>query len=146
MNITCSEVHWRLVELNMDHACGLASILKVIGERLGILSIPDVVDVMVYGNYETAKQVLGNSVVLERSLVPGGLFSRSILIGGIPYASIEDLVVSVVVNGGDVPWYVDIVRELMRNNNVRNSLRWEWINEVLSRFGVTRIFNEIISQ
>ncbi|WP_054857270.1 hypothetical protein [Vulcanisaeta sp. JCM 16159] len=144
MNITCSEVHWRLVELNMDHACGLASILKVIGERLGILSIPDVVDVMVYGNYETAKQVLGNSVVLERSLVPG-LFSRAILIGGIPYASIEDLIVSVVVNG-DTPWYVDIVRELMRNNNVRNSLRWEWINEVLSRFGVTRIFNEIILQ
>ncbi|WP_243680497.1 hypothetical protein [Vulcanisaeta souniana] len=52
---------------------------------------------------------------------------------------------SVVVNR-DLPWYIAIIRELMRNNNVRNNLRWEWINEVLNRFGFVRYFNEIISQ
>ncbi len=74
-----------------------------------------------------------------------GLLSRAILIGSIPYASIEDVIVSVVVNR-DLPWYIAIIRELMRNNNVRNNLRWEWINEVLNRFGFVRYFNEIISQ
>ena len=143
MRITCDEVHWRIVELNIDHACGLASLLKIIGERLSIFGVPDVVDVMVYGNYDTVKHALGGSVIIERSLVPG-LFSRAILIGGIPYASIEDLVVSVVVNT-DIPWYVAIIKDLMRNSNVRNNLRWEWINEVLSRFGVMGLLNKIIS-
>ncbi|BDR92564.1 hypothetical protein [Vulcanisaeta souniana] len=141
---TCDEVHWRLVELNIDHACGLASLVKIIGGRLGIFNIPNIIDVMVYNSYETVNHALGGSVVVERSLVPG-LLSRAILIGSIPYASIEDVIVSVVVNR-DLPWYIAIIRELMRNNNVRNNLRWEWINEVLNRFGFVRYFNEIISQ
>ena len=144
MGLTCHDVHWRLVELNVDHACGLASLLRVIGVRLGVFNVPEVVDVMVYGNYEMVKQALGGSVVIERSLVPG-ISSRAILIGSVPYASIEDLVVSTVVNA-DIPWYVGIIRELMANVNVRNSLRWEWINEVLSRFGVKELFNRVISQ
>ena len=130
--------------MNIDHACGLASLLKVIGGRLGIFNIPNIVDIMVYDSYDTVNQALGDSVVVERSLVPG-LLSRAILIGSIPYASIEDIIVSVVVNRG-LSWYIAIIRELMRNSNVRNSLRWEWINEVLNRFGVARNFNEIISQ
>ena len=144
MGITCDEVHWRLVELNIDHACGLASLLKVIGKRLGVFNVPDVIDIMIYGNYENAEQALNGLVIIERSLVPG-LFSRAVLIGGVPYASIEDLIVSVVVNE-DIPWYVSIIRELMRNPNVRNSLRWEWINEVLNRFGVKELFDKVISQ
>ncbi|WP_054849362.1 hypothetical protein [Vulcanisaeta sp. JCM 14467] len=144
MGLTCYDVHWRLVELNVDHACGLASLLRVIGGRLGVFNVPEVVDVMVYGNYEMVKQALGGSVVIERSLVPG-ISSRAILIGSVPYASIEDLVVSTIVNA-DIPWYVGIIRELMANVNVRNSLRWEWINEVLSRFGVKELFNRVISQ
>ncbi len=67
------------------------------------------------------------------------------LIRSIPYASIEDLVVSVVING-DIPWYAALIKELIRNANVRNSLRWEWINEVLNRFNAVEIFNRIISQ
>ncbi|ADN49725.1 hypothetical protein [Vulcanisaeta distributa] len=144
MSTTCNEVHWRLVELNIDHACGLASLLKVIGKRLGVFDVPNIIDVMIYGNHEIVKQALGNTVIVERALVPG-LLSRAILIGGIPYASIEDLVVSVTVNK-DMPWYVGIIRELMANPNVKNSLRWEWINEVLNRFGVAELFNKIISQ
>ncbi|GAB6947981.1 hypothetical protein JCM16161A_21110 [Vulcanisaeta sp. JCM 16161] len=144
MSIACDEVHWRLVELNIDHACGLASLLKVIGERLGIFDVPDVIDVMVYGDHESVRQALGSSVIVERSLVPG-LFSRAVLIRSIPYASIEDLVVSVVING-DIPWYAALIKELIRNANVRNSLRWEWINEVLNRFNAVEIFNRIISQ
>ncbi len=142
--ITCSDVHWMLIELNIDHACGLASLLKVIGKRLGVFNVPNITDVMVYGNHEIVKQALGNTVIVERALVPG-LLSRAILIGGIPYASIEDLVVSVTVNE-DIPWYVDIIKELMANPNVKNSLKWEWINEVLNRFSVTGFFNKIISQ
>ncbi len=144
MGITCEDAHWMLIELSVDHACGLASLLKVIGRRLGIFDIPDVIDVMIYGDYDLVKRVLGGSVVIEKSLVPG-LSQRAILMGGIPYASIEDLVVSAVVNE-DIPWYVGIIRELMMNANVRNSLRWEWINEVLSRFGVRELFNRVISQ
>lgn len=130
--------------MNIDHACGLASLLKVIGKRLGVFDVPNIIDVMIYGNHEIVKQALGNTVIVERALVPG-LLSRAILIGGIPYASIEDLVVSVTVNK-DMPWYVGIIRELMANPNVKNSLRWEWINEVLNRFGVAELFNKIISQ
>ncbi|WP_054842690.1 hypothetical protein [Vulcanisaeta distributa] len=144
MSITCDDVHWRLVELNIDHACGLASLLKIIGERLGIFDVPDVVDVLIYGDHEFVKQVLGSYVVIERSLVPD-LFSRSVLIKGIPYASIEDLVVSVVVNS-DIPWYVSLIKELIRNTNVRSGLKWEWINEVLNRFGAMEVFNKLISQ
>ncbi len=130
--------------MNIDHVCGLASLLKVIGKRLGVFDVPNIIDVMVYGNHEIVKQALGNTVIVERALVPG-LLSRAILIGGIPYASIEDLVVSVTVNE-DIPWYVGIIRELMANPNVKNSLRWEWINEVLNRFGVAELFNKIISR
>ncbi|WP_243671490.1 hypothetical protein [Vulcanisaeta sp. JCM 16161] len=53
--------------------------------------------------------------------------------------------VSVVING-DIPWYAALIKELIRNANVRNSLRWEWINEVLNRFNAVEIFNRIISQ
>ncbi|MGC8606625.1 MAG: hypothetical protein ACP5GZ_02745 [Vulcanisaeta sp.] len=144
MGNDCEDVHWRLVELNVDHACGLASLLKVIGRRLGVFDVPDILDVMIYGDYESVSQALGGSVVIERSLVPG-LFSRAILIRSIPYASIEDLVVSIVINW-DIPWYVAIIKELMRNINVRSSLRWEWINETLNRFGFMGLFNKIISQ
>ncbi|WP_243671489.1 hypothetical protein [Vulcanisaeta sp. JCM 16161] len=77
MSIACDEVHWRLVELNIDHACGLASLLKVIGERLGIFDVPDVIDVMVYGDHESVRQALGSSVIVERSLVPGLFFTCS---------------------------------------------------------------------
>jgi hypothetical protein len=136
----CGGVHWRLVELNVDHACGLISLLKVIGGRLGITDIPDFVDVMVHGSAEPVKEVLGSSIVIEQSLVPN-LASRAILIGGVPYASLEDLVVSVVVN--EEPWYVGIIREILGRDSVRRNLRWEWINEVLSRYGAGDRFQRL---
>jgi hypothetical protein len=136
----CGDVHWRLVELNVDHACGLISLLKVIGGRLGITDIPDFVDVMVHGSAEPVKEVLGSSIVIEQSLVPN-LASRAILIGGVPYASLEDLVVSVVVN--EEPWYVGIIREILGRDSVRRNLRWEWINEVLSRYGAGDRFQRL---
>jgi hypothetical protein len=136
----CGGVHWRLVELNVDHACGLISLLKVIGGRLGITDIPDFVDVMVHGPAEPVKEVLGSSIVIEQSLVPN-LASRAILIGGVPYASLEDLVVSVVVN--EEPWYVGIIREILGRDSVRRNLRWEWINEVLSRYGAGDRFQRL---
>ncbi|WP_243680498.1 hypothetical protein [Vulcanisaeta souniana] len=74
---TCDEVHWRLVELNIDHACGLASLVKIIGGRLGIFNIPNIIDVMVYNSYETVNHALGGSVVVERSLVPGATLARN---------------------------------------------------------------------
>ena len=143
VGVTCTDIHWRLVELGVDHACGLASLLRAIGNRLGIFDVPNVIDVMVYGAHDTVKSALGSYVVVERSLVPE-LSSRAILIGGVPYASIEDLIVSVVVNT-DTPWYVELVRELLMNDWVRGNLRWEWVNEVLSRFGVRDVFNRVIS-
>lgn len=137
----CGAIHWRLVELGVDHACGLASLLRVMGRRLGITEVPGFVDVMVHGDVDFVKAVLGGSVVIERSLVPN-LFSRAVLISTVPYASLEDLVVSVVVN--DDPWYVDTVRELLGRDNVRLNLRWEWINEVLARYGVRERFEELV--
>ena len=143
MSITCEDVHWRLVELNVDHACGLASLLRIIGRRIGVIDVPDITDVILYNNREDILNALSGQVVVERALVPN-LFSRAVLVGGVPYASIEDLVVSVVLNE-DNPWYVDTVRRLLRIDSVREGLRWTWINEVLDRYGVRDRFRMITS-
>ncbi|MFB6469619.1 MAG: hypothetical protein TU36_000025 [Vulcanisaeta sp. AZ3] len=143
MCTNCEEVHWRLVDLGVDHACGLVCLLRVIGGRIGIIALPSVMDVMVSNDTERVKNALGGSVVVERSLVPN-LSSRAILIGSAPYASLEDLIVSVVVNE-QLTWYVELVRELLSIGNVREGLRWGWINEVLDRYGVKRKFLSLIS-
>ncbi|WP_084019908.1 hypothetical protein [Vulcanisaeta thermophila] len=136
----CEDLHWELTELGVDHACGLVSLLRVIGGRLGVGELPDVVDVMI--NPSDAPRVSIPGVTIEFSLVPN-VQGRAVYVGGAPFASLEDLVVSVVVNRG-IPWYLGLVRKLLSNGGVRESLNWEWVYEILDRFNAKAEFMGLV--
>jgi len=133
------ELHWRLNELGIDHAAGLLRTLSIIAPRFGLGEINDRVDFQVhYSQVDRAKSV--GSFIVEPALVPN-LASRSILICGVPHASIEDLVVSVVLNN-DKPWYVAAVSNLV--HVIGDYLDWEWIMEVLHRFDKLSDFKRLL--
>jgi hypothetical protein len=134
------ELHWRLNEAGIDHAAGLLSTLSKIAHRLGLNPPRDGLDFQVYvGQIDAVHEILGG-IIVEPALVPN-LASRAVLMCGVPHASLEDLVVSVVLNA-DKQWYIDTVRRIIEL--LGSSLNWEWIMETLHRFKQASIFKRLI--
>ncbi len=115
--------------------------IRVMGRRIGVNIEGDIVDVFVYnGDYERALGILGNSVIIERGLVPN-VHSRIVMAGGVPHASLEDIIVSSLLNL-DLPWYINAVKSILASR-ISQNLRWEWIYEVLTRFGMYDEFKRL---
>ncbi len=147
-HLSSEEIRVRVCETlrshGVDYTLGIIEFLRLYSLRVGVN--PEElkhVDVLVHeSDYERASSMMHglDNVVIEITALPN-LQERCFYVRGLPYPSVEDLMIAVAYNL-DKEWYVRYARMIAKSFK---HIDWSFIRTVCKRLGVLEVLERALS-